>query len=229
MLHPHIYLFLTQFLFFLPWAFCNCYLCLFPLFFSPSCSPLSSECSGSVVPGERATAGSPGRCPPGPAPGPWTQRRPQHQSGKCPSASAQTRALRGGCRGRESPPPSACCPFSYNSCPRPGPGTPSSPRQSTEPCDPSVVAGGRGSGSNQTTLGHQPATEFGLPGNKHPAVQPHRQLCQLAAQPQGAQPVSVMEVVVTLDPQDRSFYLPLSRNTDSGSLLCGISLDWILA
>ncbi|KAI4814226.1 hypothetical protein KUCAC02_003429 [Chaenocephalus aceratus] len=43
------------------------------------------------------------------------------------AALSQTRALRGGCRGRESPPPSACCPFSYNSCPRSGPGTPSSP------------------------------------------------------------------------------------------------------
>lgn len=145
--------------------------------------PLSSECSGSTVPSERETARGPDPCT---VPGPWTNRRPQQQSGKC----SQARALRGSCRGREGCPASSRRPSSFNSgsyC-GPSPGTP--PSQSTGCCPPARAAGRGGSGSHQTSLGHHPATELGLSGDKYPAVQPHHQLCQLTAQPQRSGPVT---------------------------------------
>lgn len=162
---------------------------------SPLPTPLSSECSGSVVPSERETACSPAPCT---VPGRWTQRRPQQQqSGKC--VSSQTRALWRGCRGGKKCLASTCCPFSHNSGLHHSHSTYSPPSYSTEHCPPACVARSGGSCSNQTSLGYYPATEFGLSGDKYPALQPHRQLCQLTAQPQRSQPVTIMEQVETMD------------------------------
>lgn len=113
-------------------------LTLFLLFFF-SCAPLSSECTGSVVPSEGETARSPVHCT---VPGPGTQRRPQQQqqSGKCVGSSAQAGALRGGCSRGASSPASTCYPFSCPSSPHPCSGPSSTPGGPTEPAPSIYVA-----------------------------------------------------------------------------------------
>lgn len=164
---------------------------------SCSCVPISfsfsSKCTGSIVPGERKATGLPAHCA---VPCLWTKRRPQQQQQqqcKWVSPSAQTRALRGcSCR-RESPAASTHCPYSSRSSLHHNHYTRSSPSLSTEHCPPTCVRRSWGSCSNQTPLGHHPATELSLPGGEYPALQPHHQLCQFTAQPQGAQPVTIMD------------------------------------
>lgn len=121
----------------------------------PTSAPLSSECPGSVVPGEREAACGPVPCT---VPGPRTQWRSRQQPAK--RVSTQTRALWGGCCGRKRPPTSTRCPtstrgpVSISSCHHHNPSSCSSSSSSAERCHPACGARGRGSCASQTSLGH---------------------------------------------------------------------------
>lgn len=152
----------------------------------------SLERPSRLVPGERAAACHPAsdaaaRC--GTGCRSKHQRRQQQQSGQ--RVRPKARALRGGRCRREECPASTC---------RPAPCHPSLHRhpaalpafgQSAEPRRAARAAGSGGSHCQQTPLGYDAAAERRFAGGQHPAVQPHHQLCQLTAQPQGPQPVAI--------------------------------------
>lgn len=165
------------------------------IFLSHTCS---FERPGCLVPGERAAARQPAsNAAAGCRTGRRSQQQQQQQSGQ--RVRSPARALRGGCRWREERLGPACRPSPSHPGPHPSPAARPALGQSAESCRAARAAGSGGRHCQQTALGYDAAAERRIARGQYPAVWPHHQLCQLAAQPQGPQPVAVARNI--LDPR----------------------------